>query len=380
MSRTRGLPVVPDDAAAHLHAHDGAYELCAYCPKMCRFSCPVAEADARETFTPWAKMSAPFLAARGGMPLDAAFETAWACTGCGHCTEYCLHGNDVPTALAGARAAGVAGGIASPVTDAVRKAYDKAGNPTGKPLAPALRELVPLSLRDDGAQIVFLPGCTTPADEPATVRAAVKVLEKLGGDHGIGIPGEGVCCGSALWWAGLPERFDEHARTFARKFGRRKAIVVADASCAWTLRELYPARGHRMRASILHTSEWLAGFFRERVLRARDKVKGPFVYHDPCWLARRLDVVDEPRAVLSAVLADSVSEFAWNRRDTVCCGGGALLPRSLPATAARMASVRVEEARGMGASIATSCPTCLHRFREAGAEAVDLLSLVARAL
>lgn len=362
-----------------LREHEEKYELCAYCPKMCRFSCPVAEADARETLTPWGKMSAPFLALRGTLPLEVAFETSWGCTACGHCTEYCLHGNDVPTALAALRAQGVAAGIDSPVTAAVRRSYEKHGNPSGKPTAPALRALVPTSLRDDDAPIVFFPGCTAPIEEPAGVRAAVKILDVLG-TTGVGVPADGACCGSALHWAGMPARFDAHAEGFVKRFGRRKTLVVADASCAWTLRVLYPERGHKIRAQVLHVSEWIAGFFRERVLRAREKVKGRFVYHDPCFLARRLDVVDEPRAILAAVLTEGAGELAWNRRDTVCCGGGALLPRAMPATATRMTEARAAEARALGATIVTSCATCVHRFREHGAETVDMLSVVARAI
>lgn len=373
------LPVLPGGATPHLHAHGDAYELCAYCPKMCRFSCPVAESDARETLTPWGKMSAPFLAARGALSLDAAFETSWGCTGCSHCTEYCLHGNDVGAALAGLRAAGVSAGLLSPVTDRIRVAYEKAGNPTGKALGPALRDVVPAALRNDDAPIVFLPGCTAVVDEPASVRAACKVIEKLG-PRGVGVPGDGMCCGSDLYWAGLPERFDEHARAFVKAFAKRKTIVVADASCAWTLRELYATRGHKLKAHVLHVSEWLAGFFRERVLKSREKLKGAFLYHDPCWLARKLDVVDEPRAVLTAILADGAGEFAWNRRDTVCCGAGALLPESMPETSKRMSVHRATEARERGATIVTSCPGCLHRFRDSGAEAIGFLSLVAKAL
>lgn len=362
-----------------LREHEGRYELCAYCPKMCRFSCPVAEADARETLTPWGKMSAPFLALRGTLPLEAAFETSWGCTGCGHCTEYCLHGNDVPAALAGLRAQGVAAGVDSPVTDAIRRSYAKHGNPSGKTLGAALRALVPAALRDEDAPIVFFPGCSAPVDEPAGVRAAMRILETLG-TAGVGVPSDGTCCGSALHWAGLPRDFDAHADAFVKRFGRRKTLVVADASCAWTLRVLYPERGHRIRAQVLHASEWIAGFFRERVLKPREKVKGRFVYHDPCFLARRLDVVDEPRAILAAVLAEGAGELAWNRRDTVCCGGGALLPHAMPETAARMTEARAAEARAAGATIVTSCATCVHRFREGGADAVDLLSLVARAV
>ena len=368
---------IAKEAAPHLDEHSERYELCAYCPKMCRFSCPVAEADARETFTPWGKMSAPFLAQRGGIPLATAFESAWACTGCGHCTDYCAHANDVPLALAGVRAAGVAAGVPSPVTDEVVRAFQKSGNLAGR--ASPLASMVPAALRDDRGGVVFLPGCTAAHDEPGMVRSAISVIERVGAT-GITVPTDGTCCGAALWWAGRPDAFDEHADKVVDAFGRRRTLVVADAGCAWALKNLYPERGHKLRAQVLHVSEWLAGFFRERVLKTHEKVKGRFLYHDPCFLARRLEVLDEPRAVLSAVLQDGAGEFSWNHRDAVCCGGGGLLPRALPATASRMADRRIAEAKAADATVVTSCATCLHHLRENGANAVDMLTLVAKAL
>ena len=57
-----------------------AQELCVFCPKMCRFSCPVSEATSREAFTPWGKVS---LAALSGRSPDASAALAFgACTGC----------------------------------------------------------------------------------------------------------------------------------------------------------------------------------------------------------------------------------------------------------------------------------------------------------
>lgn len=377
------LPVLSAPEAGHLSPHREKYELCAYCPKMCRFSCPVSEADARESLTPWAKMSAPFLAMSPApeVSLEAAFETAWACTGCGHCREYCLHGNDVPTALAATRAAGVAAGLASPVTERVRAAFQ----PERRARPPAWRERVPADLRDsvhapaaNAAPVLFLPGCgdTRGAE---TVKSAVSLMERLGG-RGVAIACDGACCGAALWWAGLPELFDEHAARFAESVAKRRTLVLADAGCAWTLQVLYARRGHRIAPEVLHVSEWVAAFFRERVLKARTRVPGAFLYHDPCMLARDLDVVDEPRAVLAATLERPAGEFAWNRRDTVCCGGGGLLPETMPDTAGRMAGRRADEARAAGSAVVTSCPTCLQQFRGAGVEAHDLLTLIARAL
>lgn len=79
---------------------------CTYCPEMCRFACPSAVVSASDAVTPCNKMSLlhkeerwPGRAAAGGelWPL-------YDCTGCGRCTEHCVHGVTVADQLFEARA------------------------------------------------------------------------------------------------------------------------------------------------------------------------------------------------------------------------------------------------------------------------------------
>jgi len=79
--------------------------LCAYCPKLCRFSCPVSESESRETVTPWSKMSLVYFASQGDNILEeaSAQKAIEACTGCGACTDACAHGNPVAQTLAQTR-------------------------------------------------------------------------------------------------------------------------------------------------------------------------------------------------------------------------------------------------------------------------------------
>lgn len=79
---------------------------CAYCPELCRFSCPTAVVSANDAVTPCNKNSLlhkeerwPGQAAAGGQlwPL-------YDCTGCGRCTNYCVYGMPVADHLFGARA------------------------------------------------------------------------------------------------------------------------------------------------------------------------------------------------------------------------------------------------------------------------------------
>jgi Fe-S oxidoreductase len=83
-----------------------AAELCEFCPKMCRFTCPASETAQREAWTPWGKVSLAALTVGTGRDPDASAALAFhACTGCLRCQEYCAHKQDVPTLLYAARAA-----------------------------------------------------------------------------------------------------------------------------------------------------------------------------------------------------------------------------------------------------------------------------------
>src|SRR3712207_9223152 len=71
------LPVLGDVAAAAQH--------CSYCPKMCRFTCPVAEATGKESVTPWGIDRVISAMARGEQLSAEEQQPVWACTGCRHC-------------------------------------------------------------------------------------------------------------------------------------------------------------------------------------------------------------------------------------------------------------------------------------------------------
>ena len=88
---------------ADTHARE--LETCGYCPKLCRSTCSVSNAEPRESLTPWGKMTTTWLAARGDLPLEPSVtELAYACCGCLRCTDYCKHKNPVSETRLAARA------------------------------------------------------------------------------------------------------------------------------------------------------------------------------------------------------------------------------------------------------------------------------------
>src|SRR3989344_4795742 len=79
---------------------EGATSLCTFCPKLCRFSCPVAEADRNEATTPWGKMTTMKMVEEKRLPMNAeTMGLAYKCLNCRASQSVCEHDNPVSSVL-----------------------------------------------------------------------------------------------------------------------------------------------------------------------------------------------------------------------------------------------------------------------------------------
>ena len=313
-----------------------AYETCVYCPKLCRSACPVSNAEPRETLIPWGKMSSAYFAARGDVPLEESFASpAWACTGCHACRDACDHKNDVAGSLLDARDAFVTNGLGPAASKRVLDRFSSA-KPTGGSL---------------------LVGCLYDRKLPDVARAAASAAKKLFGDVAI----ERACCGLPLRLAGDKKRFEEHAAQFA---GRE--MIAVDPGCAMALR----AAGARVTMLVERAAE--------RVTELREGEAREMRWHDPCQLGRGLGIYDAPRVVLTRVLGRAPLEFSMRRERAECSGAGGLLPLTMPENSRTIAEKRVADSSG--AEIVTACASSVLRFRSAGAQVTDIVTLIDAAL
>ncbi|MEW5852227.1 MAG: (Fe-S)-binding protein [Myxococcota bacterium] len=360
-----------------LEAHAQATSLCAGCPKMCRHACPVSNAEARETVTPGNKMAVLDLVRLGRLPLDEDTSALFnACTGCGACSEFCLLGNDVASALIHARGAATAARV-NPVAEQVSRRHERSGNPTGEDLAALQRERLPA--RPEQGALVYFPGCTALRRLPDHASDTLTALERVTGSTVAVAPvGEdAACCGYPLWAAGLTQAFVQNARRMAAHLAGRGTIVTSDPGCAYTLRNLYAAVGVTPELTVRHVSQVLAAGNVQQVERPDE----PSLYHDPCYLGRHGGIYDEPRAVIARAEGRAPVEFTWNREKAECCGGGALYPHAEPQAAERIARRRVhhetDELRRTGAArVVTACPTCELQLGRAGVPVADISRVV----
>ncbi|MCE9579358.1 MAG: (Fe-S)-binding protein [Deltaproteobacteria bacterium] len=348
-------------------------DYCSYCPKMCRHACPVSTASGRETHIPQVKMDRLNQLTKGRQAWSAdAADSMWACTGCRHCTTYCDHGNEPGLVLFAGRAEAQARGAAHPAL----AGYPDRFRNRDERLVHQAHELFPGRFADEG-QVGFWPGCDAIDKGPADVAAALAVFDQIGAGHVRLVDAGQACAGYPLLAGGYIDLFRWHASKVAKTLRRFRTVVVNCSACVYTLRAQYPGEGITLPTEILSLAELLAQHANQL---KRPTTKRAVYYHDPCYHARYSNVIEQPRRVLEQI-AD-VRELSWNRTDTECCGGGGLLPKTMPSTADAMAKRRLSEVASRGGGlVVTSCATCtfmLKRNAPRGVEVADLPTAVAQ--
>lgn len=358
-----------------LASREAPLELCVYCPKLCRAACPVADVEARETVTPWGKMSAAWMVARGDLPLDEAHAApAWACSGCLACRERCDHKNPVANTLYDARAdffdqAPAAVRVVAERQQVRETEQGVALDDLGKRVGGAV---------DASSRTGLMIGCAYLRQEPSTAEDALRVAAELLGPVRL----VRSCCGAPLQHAG--DRKGQHRveSQLKREAGGLERLVVVDPGCALRAKEL----GLPAQTLVSVAAKRLQSL---QPLEDGATTAGPVRWHDPCQLGRGLGQYDEPRAVLTRLLGRAPLELSRSRGEAVCSGGGGLLPVTAPETSAAMADARLGDHVELGGgTLVTGCASSLRRFRTRAAalpergrpRVVDLMTLIRQSL
>ncbi len=360
MSNERGMP-----------NHSQAYTYCAFCPKMCRFSCPVSESTANESLSAWGKMSAAHMVNEGQRPMDAAAAKAvHACTGCGRCTSFCKHENQVGPALFAARTKAIENGVQPRGGASTVMTFEHSSNPFGHPLA----SFVASWRADSPVRYALFPGCSTLVKRPQLLEDVLAVARGFGAPMGVS-KASSRCCGYPLYAAGAHAAFRRHARSVVEALASNPELVVLDPGCAYTFKVVYPQMGVSLPASVRTVVEVLAeNLPHSPNLAPLDET---IAYHDACHLGRGLGQYEEPRALMRKAVK-TLHEAPSTRGEAGCAGGGGLLPRTMPDVAVDVARRLAESFAAPLTPIATACPTSKRMFERAGRTSYDLIALLRR--
>ena len=78
--------------------------------------------------------------------------------------------------------------------------------------------------------------------------------------------------------------------------------------------------------------------------------------HDPCVMARNLEMVTQSREVAQA-MGLSIIEPENAKKDTACCGGP--IEYAFSDMSGKVSSIRIEELKALSGNILVNCPICL---------------------
>ena len=195
------------------------------------------------------------------------------------------------------------------------------------------------------------------------VRKHLLLLRKVKSDVAF-LPDE-LYPGTLLYEFGFFEEFAEHAKKVSKSFKERgvKTIITISPHSLEMLRSVYPSFVEGFDFETIHYLELLAKYAPNLKLAVKEPTT--VTIHDPCHLARSMNMVEEPRAILSLVRGVELKEVPFaNKRWTTCCG--APIETFLPVLSEGIAQRRVKELKESGANIAlTLCPFCHANLRNA---------------
>jgi len=297
-------------------------------------------------------------------------EVLWSCTTCRACQEICPadieHVNKILEIRKNLTL--MEGSFPGEEVKTAVKNLEVNGNPFG--LAYAVRGEwaagldVQIMQVESEVDILFFVGCYASFDN-RNRKAARNFIRICNAAHiRVGILGkEEKCCGEPVRKLGNEYLYQLTAMEnieLIKGYGVKK-IVTTCPHCFNTLSRDYKDLG--LDLPVEHYSTYLAGLINSNRLTLNPE-RFEFTYHDSCYLARYMDIIDEPRDVLTAV-GGHLTEMAKSKYGSFCCGAGGGRILAEEKIGSRINVARVEMAKETGAPLLVSnCPFCLTMFED----------------
>ena len=270
-------------------------------------------------------------------PVDEDLLSKWetlvydSCTMCGRCSMICPVGNDITGMIRKTREGMAAAGHAPEgLIGATRRAIE-IGSPMGVKL-PALQaqirhaeeELglkVPVDV--EGADYMLLLSSMEIMNFPEFIGAVTKIFDKAGVSWTISSQAfEATNSGIQIGVSDLAAELVQRVVDAAEKMKVKTVISPECGHAYFALRWDGPNLvGKPFGFKVRHILEVLDELRREGRLKTTGFEEQRVTYHDPCQIARRGGVIDEPRNLVKMVCKDFV-EMEDNGKMNWCCGAG----------------------------------------------------------
>ncbi|MFQ5711522.1 MAG: 2Fe-2S iron-sulfur cluster-binding protein [Candidatus Geothermarchaeales archaeon] len=200
-----------------------------------------------------------------------------------------------------------------------------------------------------------------------TLAHMVKILRDLGVNVGY-LYEEEPSCGHELYLYGFVNDFTQYANEVFKLLREAgvKEIIAPDPHVVYAFKELYPRVVKGFDIAVRTLVEVLYETLRGKNLRLSIREGVKVAYHDPCYLARYLGIIEQPRKILSRIDGVEVFEPKSKGLSTRCCG----FISTYPGLTRDVTAERLKDLVGTGAEkILTACPVCMAQLR-VGAKAL----------
>jgi Fe-S oxidoreductase len=299
------------------------------------------------------------------------FEPIWDCVTCGACMEECpVFIEHVPTIMDMRRYLVMEKSQMPETAQATLMQLEQRGHPwRGAQLTRTswieemTAEGTAVPIFDGTQEYLYWVGCSGALQERnvKVTKSLVRLLMEAGVSFGVLGVEEG-CSGDPARRLGNEYLYQTQAEMNIEIFKAKgvQKILANCPHCYNTIAHEYPQFNGTFE--VIHHSVFLAQLVAEGKIRA-DATNGlsekTTTYHDPCYISRHNNIIDEPRSVLAATGTRQV-EMGRCKKGTFCCGAGGSHMWVEESRGERINVVRAQEAVDTGADvIAVACPFCM---------------------
>jgi Fe-S oxidoreductase len=212
----------------------------------------------------------------------------------------------------------------------------------------------------------FIPGCSLMSYNPEIVMKTYEHLQNI-------IPGIGIilkCCGNPTHTMGDEQGFKHYYSQLDKEIQRLKVteIITTCPNCFITIKKNSP--------NLKITTVWekiLEDGIPEGLINKYKDVNTIFSLHDPCPTRYENNTQVAVREIIKKI-GIRIEEYKFSKRETVCCGAGAMVGVTNNNLAVKHMSKRAADAPTE--YILTYCQSCAESLSRGGKGTVHLLDLM----
>jgi len=313
----------------------------------------------------------------------------YTCTTCGVCGEVCPVGIHTQELWPAMRAKMVELGV-GPIGGQrqAKQIVAEKHNPYDRPHEERFDWIPDDVVVADEAEIGYYAGCSGSYTAQPMMIGALRMMQAAGMEFTL-FPDE-YCCSFPLFVIGELSTATEMVRHNVQGFVDRgvKKVVVSCPCCTFMLQKQWPKLlGSELPFEIIHITQVMEDKFAKGAVQLSKPLPERITFHDACYLARGVRILDEPRQVISQFENVEFVEMERNRENSKCCGSGGGIRRAYPEISIDMSINLIKDAEAVGATtLVLDCPACYERVNLANEQyqsdirIVDLMQLAAELL